>query len=260
MSTFPKKCNTTLLVALMYSSLTLAQSVTYHHDPAVMNQFTVAETGIGNLQPDLYYTATHKKYRQTAAETNKQAQRIDFYYDVWRQIPMAEHIDSALSQRAKVELLGNIPDRMAHIGDIAWQAEKEKIETKQYLFKKNINQILFRGGSSQDYKYWTGIYNAIDCGLRAVRDAYMPNSQRKKQYLLIYKDLVMRNNELVDCMCYWNGLKQAVNYSEGKVTRHPKPGDIARSAYGRWKIAMAGGGGIAGGSGGGVSGGGISAE
>ena len=249
-----------VLIALLVC--TGASPQTKHHDAAVMNQFTAAETGVGNLGPttisDAYYTSLHKRYRQSSSspEFSKQFWRTVYANAINKEGPMAEQIDSALTARAKIEAL-NIADRSI---DLAWQAEKEKIQNKQALFKKNINQILFRGGTNQDYKYWMGIYNAVDCGLRTVKDAYLPNSQRKKQYLLIYKDLVQYNNQLVDCICVWAGLKQAANYSEGKVTRQPKPGDIARSAYGRWKIAMAGGGGIAGGSGGGVSGGGISTE
>lgn len=34
---------------------TLAQSVTYNHDDAKMNQITVAEIGSGSLTPSLYY-------------------------------------------------------------------------------------------------------------------------------------------------------------------------------------------------------------
>lgn len=241
-----------LQVLLLVPALMTAQSVTYHHDPAVMNQFTVGETGLGNLQPNLYYYTFHRSYQNGASASNKLAQRLYTYYSVYREGPFAETIDSALTERAKIEAL-NIADRSV---DLAWQMEKEKIEKKQTLFKNNINQIVMRGGTNQDYMYWTGVYNAIDCGLRAVKDAYMPNSQRKKQYLLIYKDLVLRNNQLVDCICLWSGLKKASEYKGSQNIRHPKPGDIARSCYGRWKVAMAGGGGI---SGGGVSGG-ISAE
>ena len=248
---------TAVLIALLVC--TGASPQTKHHDAAVMNQFTVAETGIGNLGPtfvsDAYYTSLHKKYRNGAAETNKQAQRLIFYYSLYKEEPMAEQIDSSLTARAKIEAL-NIADRSI---DLAWQAEKEKIQNKQALFKKNINQILFRGGTNQDYKYWMGIYNAVDCGLRTVKDAYLPNSQRKKQYLLIYKDLVQYNNQLVDCICMWAGLKQAAqNNGDGRTPSQPKVADIARSAYGRWKIAMAGGGGISGGGSG--HGGGISAD
>lgn len=249
--------NILLSLSLGVPALLSAQSVTYHHDPAVMNQFTVGETGLGNLQPNWYYYGLHRSYQSTASATNKQAQRLLTYYVLYREQPMAEQIDSALTDRAKIEAL-NITDRSGGVLDLAWQMEREKIENKQQQFKKNINQILFRGGTNNDYKYWTGIYNAVDCGLRAVKDAYMPNSQRKKQYLLIYKDLVQYNNQLVDCICVWAGLKQSKEYESGRTVRHPKPGDVARSAYGRWKIAMAGGSGISGGGSG--HGGGMSAD
>lgn len=38
----------------------VAQSVTYSHDAAKMNQITVGEIGSGSLTPGLYYQALHK--------------------------------------------------------------------------------------------------------------------------------------------------------------------------------------------------------
>lgn len=225
-----------------------AQAVTYNHDASVMNQFTVQETGLGNLQPDFYYSLAHPDYKNEASATNKLGYRSLFSAALYKEKPMAEQIDSALSTRAKIEAL-NVADRQI---DLAWKVEQSKIENKQQLFKKNIDQILYRGGTNEDKKYWTTIYNAVDCGLRAVREAYLPNSQRKKQYLAIYKDLVLKNNQLVDCLCLWSGLKEAESRAGGTLPVKTNAGDIARSCYGRWKVAMAGGGGVSGGSGVGV--------
>lgn len=60
------------MVALLTAE---AQSVTYNHDDAVMNQVTVQETGSGSLTPDLYYDVFHKSYRNSASETNKLSYR-----------------------------------------------------------------------------------------------------------------------------------------------------------------------------------------
>lgn len=231
------------------------EGVTFHHDAAVMNQFTVQETGLGNLTPNWYYYAFHNNYQNEASARNKLTQRTLTSGTLFGEEPMSERIDSALTSRAKIEAL-NIADRVGGLTDLAWQMEREKIENKQAQFRSNVNQILFRGGTNDDYLYWNTIYNAVDCGLRIIRDAYLPNSQRQKQYLAIYKDLVLKNNQLVDCLCLWSGLKEVKNHTDNAAPAKPNPGDIARSCYGRWKVAMAGGGGI---SGGGVSGG-ISGE
>ena len=44
-----------LMTGMCVASAT-AQNVTYNHDAAKQNQFTVAEIGSGSLTPDLYYT------------------------------------------------------------------------------------------------------------------------------------------------------------------------------------------------------------
>ena len=51
---------------------TLAQSVTYNHDDAKMNQITVAEIGSGSLTPEFYYWLLHNSYRgkRSGKETN----------------------------------------------------------------------------------------------------------------------------------------------------------------------------------------------
>ena len=87
-----------------------AQSVTYNHDDAVMNQVTVQETGSGSLTPDLYYDVFHKSYRNSASETNKLSYRTMTAAYMKLQEPYAEKIDSDLVKRAKVEA-ANLHDR-----------------------------------------------------------------------------------------------------------------------------------------------------
>lgn len=59
-----------LMTGMCVASAT-AQNVTYNHDSAKQNQFTVAEIGSGSLTPDLYYTLLHNSYRKTASAKNK---------------------------------------------------------------------------------------------------------------------------------------------------------------------------------------------
>ena len=62
-----------LVVGLMlYGPMdVVAQSVTYNHDAAKMNQITVGETGSGSLTPTLYYQTLHKRTaRVRRARTN----------------------------------------------------------------------------------------------------------------------------------------------------------------------------------------------
>ena len=80
----------------------------------------------------------------------------------------------------------NIADRTPGLTDIAWQVERGKIESKLSVLKGNIERITLEGGSAKSYTTWLERYNAINCGLQAVRDAYMPQGKRKEQYLAIF--------------------------------------------------------------------------
>lgn len=43
-----------------------AQSMTYNHDASKQGQIQVMELGAGNLTPELYYTVTHRRYKNGA--------------------------------------------------------------------------------------------------------------------------------------------------------------------------------------------------
>jgi predicted AAA+ superfamily ATPase len=63
----------------------------------------------------------------------------------------------------------------------------------------------------------------------------MPNSQRKKEYLRIYEDVVKQNDLLVSYLVSINSrtdVAQALNASFTKVNRN---GEIAKQAQRRWK-------------------------
>ncbi len=217
--------------------------MTYNHDASVMNQFTIGETGAGSFTPDLYYDAFHKSYRNGAMMSNKQAYRTKMLLSLREEEPMAEAIDSALNDRMRVELL-NIADRTPGFTDVAWQVERGKIEGKLDILKKNIERITINGGSVQSYREWLERYNAIQCGIEAVRDAYMPQGSRKQQYIAIYKDILNKNMEVCEYLDYLRSAKM-VKYFISQSSKRILPIDtsqisrIARASHGRWKIALA---------------------
>lgn len=102
-----------------------AQSVTYSHDDAKMNQITVAEIGSGSLTPSLYYQLLHKSYQKSAAAKNKLGFRTTAGINLYNQVDEAEALDSAMTQRARIEAL-NVADRSGGALDVAWLAEGEK--------------------------------------------------------------------------------------------------------------------------------------
>ena len=233
-----------LLLAAMLPLSVMAQSVTYNHDESVMNQFTIGETGAGSFTPDWYYDVLHKNYRNGAMMTNKQFFRSQMNLTLYQEVPHAETLDSALTERMRVEAK-NIADRTPGLTDIAWQVERGKIESKLSVLKGNIERITLEAGSAHSYTTWLERYNAINCGLQAVRDAYMPQGKRKEQYLAIYKDILLKNTEVCEYILYLRKLKEVKNNSGSAPAPHrANITTICRSAHGRWKVAMAAGGGI----------------
>ena len=170
-----------MAVAVTVTTAVHAQYVTYNHDSPKQNQVTVMETGTGALSPDLYYSVLHNKYKKSAAAKNKLSFRTLAGINLYNQVDEAEAIDSALVKRAKVEAL-NVADRQA---DIAWLAEGDKVSRQMDRFRRNIDRILLSGGTPADKERRTEYYHVYQCAINATKDAYMPNAQRKKEYLRI---------------------------------------------------------------------------
>lgn len=222
---------TLLAVIAVQATTAQAQYATYNHDSPKQNQITVMETGTGALTPELYYWALHNSYKKTAATKNKLSFRTLAGANLYGQVDDAEAIDSALVKRAEIEAL-NVADRQI---DLAWQAEGDKINGQMERFKRNIDRILTAGGTPDDRERWTEYYQIYECAISATRDAYMPNAQRKKEYLRIYEDVARQNEILV---CYLAKRQNASLTSEllnaNVVDRTPEKGSIAREAMNRW--------------------------
>lgn len=218
---------TMLLVATIAAN---AQYVTYNHDSPKMNQITVEETGAGTLKPELYYTLLHNKYKKTAAVKNKLTFRTAAGVASYQQVDKAEAIDSALTSRAKIEAL-NVADRQV---DLAWLAEKEKVESQMRQFQKNIDRITITGGSPKEKERWDDYYRVYQCAIKATRDAYMPNAQRKKEYLQIYADVSRQNDVLVKYLVQLSNRSATKNLLSATDDRFINKGSIARNAMSRW--------------------------
>ena len=218
---------TMLLVATIAAN---AQYVTYNHDSPKMNQITVEETGAGALKPELYYTLLHNKYKKTAAVKNKLTFRTAAGVASYQQVDEAEAIDSALTSRTKIEAL-NVADRQV---DLAWLAEKDKIESQMRQFQKNIDRIMMTGGSPKEKERWNDYYRVYQCAIKATRDAYMPNAQRKKEYLQIYADVSRQNDVLVKYLVQLSNRNATKNLLSATENRFINKGSIARNAMSRW--------------------------
>lgn len=211
--------------------------MTYEHDDAKMKQITVMESGTGALTPDWYYNTLHENYSKSAASKNKTLFRTAAGINLYNQKDMAERIDSALVKRAAIEAL-NIADRSGGALDLAWSTEGSKVSGKMDDFIANIGRIRGTGGSQDEYDYWLQYYNVYTCAIRSTQDAYMPNAQRKREYLRIYDDVTRKNELLVRYLVRLSNsekvdelLQQA---TQNLTTSKP---DIVRAAMSRWKAS-----------------------
>ena len=218
------------------SSKARAQSVTDSHDAAKMNQITVAEIGSGSLTPSLYYQLLHKSYQKSAAAKNKLGFRTAAGINLYNQTDDAEALDSAMTQRARIEAL-NVADRSGGALDMAWLAEGEKVNAALENFDRNIRRIAEAGGSGSGQKYWRDYYNMYLCAVKAVQDAYMPNSQRKKQYLRIHADILRKNETLVRYLVRLANSTKVTELLDASATIEDRRAQIALAAMNRWREA-----------------------
>lgn len=235
-----------ILAAVLSAS---AQSVTYNHDESVMNQLQTTEVSYAG--PDMYHKLFHNDYREDADRKiySKQQNRFWVYGAVNKQGQsggFAEKIDSAYTARAKVEL-ANMLDRQldvewgsTSVGGVTFGGHGEKIRRQQALFQKYIQRISFWGGSYDDVEYWNNIYHAIDEGINAIRDAYMPNSSRKAQYIAIYDELCQRIKELLTIKEQWIAARDLRNLRSATTLSRVDARRAALDAHGRWKMAWNG--------------------
>ena len=196
-----------LAMTTIGTSAVHAQRVTYNHDTSKKNQVTVMELGSGS-------------FRTTASIA------------LYNQVDEAEAIDSALTARAKIEAL-NVTDRTV---DVAWLAEGSKINSKMDDFQKNIDRIISAGGDFYEKQRWTEYYNVFQCAIKSTKEAYMPNAQRKRMYLSIYKDVYAQNEILIKRLVQMNNAAKTKELLAVNGTyRTANKQSIAGEARSRWK-------------------------
>ena len=228
-----KKRYLSLLCSILAVS---AHAQTYSHDDPKMKQITVQEIGSGALTPDAYYWALHNSYKKTAAQKNKLSYRTAAGIAAYQQVDDAEKLDSAMVKRAEVEAL-NVADRTGGALDLAWGVEGSKVTSKLETFETNIRRILQAGGTAVDQRYWQEQAALFKTAIKATQEAYMPNAQRKKQYLAIYRDVALKNGSLVK---YIARLSTSMKTSELLRASYDKPNNkafIIAVAMDRWRSA-----------------------
>lgn len=77
-------------------------------------------------------------------------------------------------------------------------------------------------------------YHVFQCAIDATRDAYMPNAQRKKEYLRIYEDVVQQNEILVSYLAKRQNATLTSNLLNATSDRTLDKGSVIREAMSRW--------------------------
>ena len=118
---------------------------------------------------------------------------------------------------------------------IAWLAEGDKVSGQMERFQRNIDRILPSGGTPSDKERWTEYYHVYQCAIDATKDAYMPNAQRKKEYLRIYEDVARQNEILVGYLAKRQNaaVTSALLNATDNRTLHKE--GIVRNAMSRWQ-------------------------
>lgn len=211
---------------------TFGQSMTYNHDASKMGQIQVMELGAGVLTPDLYYSITHSGYKKGAksATSVKNTLRMAANIASMPQVEYADSIKADLEGRAKVEAT-NIADRQI---DIAWLTEGERIQAKLRAFKSNIGSLNGKT-CSEEITAWEGLGKMYDFAIKTTKKAYMPNSERQKQYLAIYDEITTTNDNLLLRIRYLATKRQADNIVSAMTQFHHRVSENATASYNRWR-------------------------
>lgn len=211
---------------------TFGQSMTYNHDASKMGQIQVMELGAGVLTPDLYYSITHSGYKKGAksATSVKNTLRMAANIASMPQVEYADSIKADLERRAKVEAT-NIADRQI---DIAWLTEGERIQAKLRAFKSNIGSLNGKT-CSEERTAWEDLGKMYDFAIKTTKKAYMPNSERQKQYLAIYDEITTANDNLLLRIRYLATKRQADNIVAAMTQFHHRVSENATASYNRWR-------------------------
>ena len=211
-----------------------AQTITYNHDASKQGQIQVMELGAGSLTPDIYYRTVHNNYRDNAksATSVKNTLRISTNTASLPQTEYADSIQSDLESRANTEEK-NIADREI---DLAWLTEGSKIEDRLLSLKSNISSLTGKT-SNDEIMAWNELTQIYDFAIKATKEAYMPNSERQKQYLAIYDEITNSNDNLLIRLRYLTTKKQADRLTAALSRFQHRVKENATAGYNRWRDA-----------------------
>lgn len=222
------------MLMLTFTGSIRAQEVTYNHDASKKAQITVMELGAGTLTPEYYYRITHNNYWKGAKDKNsiKNNLRIAANTASLPQVEYADSIKEDLKSRAVVEG-ENIADREI---DMAWITEGRKLEKKLMTFKNNMNALNGKT-NTEEITAWADLGKMYDFAIKTIRKAYMPNSERQKQYLAIYDEITQSNDNLLLRVKFLATKNKADKIVSALSRFQHRVGENAKAGYTRWREA-----------------------
>lgn len=225
----------TAMAFALISPRAQAQSVTYAHDATKMNQFLMQETGTGSFQgqSEWYYDVMHRSYKNSLLATSKQIYRTATYQGSYAQVTYADSIRQRLEERAKEEAI-NIADREI---DLAWVSEQSKIENALMKYRNNLSSLSACRINSEEREDWQMYPKMWEFAIDRTRKAYMANSQRQKEFLTIYDEIVQKNAKLVSRIRYLKSLNGSQDVIAAQPRSHRKYNEVATASYNRWREA-----------------------
>lgn len=209
-----------------------AQSITYNYDASKKEQITVMELGAGSLTPEYYYRITHNNYWKNAKDRRsvKNDLRVAANTASLPQVEYADSIEADLESRAKVEA-ANIIDREI---DMAWITEGSKLEKRLMIFKNNINALNGKT-NNEEITTWQDLGKTYDFAIKTIRKAYMPNSERQKQYLAIMDEIIQSNDNLLLRVKFLTTKNQTDKLVNTLARFQHRVDENAKAGYNRWR-------------------------
>lgn len=228
-----KKSKVTVLMFMAFCVINVhGQSMTYNHDASKQAQIEVMELGSGELSPEIYYRTTHNSYRKGAkAQTSVKNQlRIATNVSSLPQVEYADSIKENLESRAKEEAI-NVADREV---DMAWLTEGNKITEKLMALKNNVAYL--NGKAKQaEIESWNELGKMYDFAIKVTKKAYMPNSERQKQYIAIMDEITASNDYLLLRIRYLTTKSKADKLVAALARFQHRVGENATASYNRWR-------------------------
>lgn len=194
------------------------------------NQIYVMEMGAGTLD-DPYYLL-HNSYKKTAHETSKSKYRAE---------------NAFISSPSQVGYADTIKTKLQYMADTAaiyiancklktsWAAEQNRFASIRQEINNNLSYFSEFGGNINDYQSWQDQYEQLNYALNVANSGFIPDIERKKQYMKIYDEYVSlnRNLRMATLQTYFQRHGRYSTNLAG-LSKHVKDSMVISQSHSRW--------------------------